>query len=177
MLELLGTMLQQNQEQGKSFMTAVQAMAVEQERQALGLREAVSNMSSKHASSPQLSKLLQRPDVFRPKDREEELTMWYEWAWTFKQWMLAVDASVHDHMEEVERDLAVSIDEDTMTDDAISMGKQLYAILTTMLKERPLHILNSIPNNNGFEACTQLWHLPVRQGHWRCLEQYPNTRT
>ena len=73
MLELLGTMLQQNQEQGKSFMTAVQAMAVEQERQALGLREAVSNMSSKHASSPQLSKLLQRPDVFRPKIEKKNL--------------------------------------------------------------------------------------------------------
>ena len=180
MLELLGTMLQQNQEQGKSFMTTVQAMAVEQERQALGLREAVSNMSSKHASSPQLSKLLQRPDVFRPKDREEELTMWYEWAWTFKQWMLAVDASVHDHMEEVERDLAVSIDEDTMTDDAISMGKQLYASLTTMLKERPLQILKSIPNNHGFEAWRVLRTTLAPTSKTRALallgaiSQYPN---
>ena len=44
MLEVLGNMLQQNQEQGRSFMTAVQAMSVEQERQAVSLREAVANM-------------------------------------------------------------------------------------------------------------------------------------
>ena len=181
MLEVLGNMLQQNQEQGRSFMTAVQAMSVEQERQAATLREAVTNMGSKNSSGSQWSKLLQRPEVFRPKDREEELTLWYEWAWTFKQWMLAVSSDIHAHMEEVERDLSAEVDEDTMTDDAIAMGKQLYAILTTtMLKERPLQLLKSIAGNNGFEAWRVLHTTLAPTSKTRALallgaiSQYPN---
>ena len=180
MLEVLGNMLQQNQEQGRSFMTAVQAMSVEQERQAASLREAVTNMGSRNTSGTQWSKLLQRPEVFRPKDREEELTLWYEWAWTFKQWMLAVNPEIHAHMEEVERDLSSEVDEDTMTDEAIAMGRQLYAILTTMLKERPLQLLKSIAGNSGFEAWRILHTTLAPTSKTRALallgaiSQYPN---
>ena len=152
MLEILGSMLQQTQEQNKVFMTAVQAMSVEQERQSSNLKHAVDSLQDRGSSGANFSKLLQRPDVFRPKDREEELTLWYEWAWTFKQWMLAVSPEIHGHLIEIEKDLSSEIDELSVSDDAMALSNKLYAVLTTMLRERPLQILRSVPDNNGFEA-------------------------
>ena len=101
MLELLGNILMQNQEQSNTFVTAVQAMSLEQQRQSSNLREVVSSLQhDKNQPGVNFSKLLQRPEVFRPKDREEELTLWYDWAWTFKQWMLAISPEIHAHLRD-----------------------------------------------------------------------------
>ena len=162
MLEVIGNM-----------MNAVHA-------QSSSLKEAVENLNNRTSSGPSLSKLLQRPEIFRPKDREEELTLWYEWAWTFKQWMLAVSPEIHASLEEIEKDLSSVCIEETMTDDAISQGKQLYAILTTMLRERPLQLLKSIPGNNGYEAWRVLHTTLAPTSKTRALallgaiSQYPN---
>ena len=58
------------------------------------------------------------PQVFKPRDREEELTMWQDWAWTFKQWVLAVNPEIHTGLEEIEKDLTTECVEETRTDDA-----------------------------------------------------------
>ena len=165
MLEVIGNM-----------MNAVHA-------QSSSLKEAVENLNNRTSSGPSLSKLLQRPEIFRPNDREEELTLWYEWAWTFKQWVLAVSPEIHASLEEIEKDLSSVCIEETMTDDAISQGKQLYAILTTMLRERPLQLLKSIPGNNGYEAWRVLHTTLAPTSKTRALallgaisaiSQYPN---
>ena len=180
MLEILGSMLQQTQEQNKVFMTAVQAMSVEQERQSSNLKHAVDSLQDRGSSGANFSKLLQRPDVFRPKDREEELTLWYEWAWTFKQWMLAVSPEIHGHLIEIEKDLSSEIDELSVSDDAMALSNKLYAVLTTMLRERPLQILRSVPDNNGFEAWRVLHTTLAPKSKTRALallgaiSQYPN---
>eukprot|EP00439_Symbiodinium_sp_Y106_P006968 s10135_g1.t1 len=56
MLELLGNILMQNQEQSNTFMAAVQAMSLEQQRQSSNLREVVSNL---------LEQLLKMEDLFK----------------------------------------------------------------------------------------------------------------
>ena len=137
-------------------------------------------MQDRGSSGATFSKLLQRPDVFRPKDREEELTLWYEWAWTFKQSMLAVSPEIHGHLLEIEKDLGREMDEFEVSDDAMALSNKLYAVLTTMLRERPLQLLRSVPNNNGFEAWRVLHTTLAPTSKTRALallgaiSQYPN---
>ena len=59
---------------------------------------------------------------------------------------------------EIEKDLSAEIDDLTVTDEVMALSRQLYAVLTTMLKERPLQLLRSVPDNNGFEAWRVLHH-------------------
>ena len=137
MIAGLGALVAQGQEQTRAVMNAFQG---------------VSSHLSQDRKAQSWSRHLPRPEVFKPKDREEELTMWQDWAWTFKQWVLAVNPEIHTGLEEIEKDLTTECVEDTMTDDAVAQGKQLYSMLTTLLRERPLNLLKSVEGNNGYEA-------------------------
>ena len=151
-LEALGNMVMQGQEQNRSFMGLFQSMSIEQQRQSEELKEAVTHLGSRKEAPTGWTKFIPRPDPFKPKDREEELTQWQDWSWSFKQWILAISPEMYTAIEEVEQDLSSPCEEATMTDDAILQGKQLYAILTSMLRERPLQILKSVTGANGFET-------------------------
>ncbi|OLP98193.1 hypothetical protein AK812_SmicGene19338 [Symbiodinium microadriaticum] len=72
------------------------------------------------------------------------------------------------------------MDEFEVSDDAMALSNKLYAVLTTMLRERPLQLLRSVPNNNGFEAWRVLHTTLAPTSKTRALallgaiSQYPN---
>ena len=107
--------------------------------------------------------------------------MWQDWAWTFKQWVLAVNPEIHTGLEEIEKDLTTERVEDTMTRDAVAQGKQLYSMLTTLLRECPLNLLKSVEGNNGYEAWRILSRTLAPKSKTRALAllgaiaQYPAT--
>ena len=94
--------------------------------------------------------------------------------------MLAISPEIHAHLLEIEKDLSTEIDDLTVTDEVMALSRQLYAVLTTMLKERPLQLLRSVPDNNGFEAWRVLHTTLAPKSKTRALallgaiSQYPN---
>ena len=104
------------------------------------------------------SRLIAKPDVFKPKDREEELSQFTEWSWQFKQYVRVISPNMFALLETVESDLEVENDHSIMSDEDVEMSKQLYALLASLLRERPVQILKAITDGNGCEV----WRTLVR---------------
>ena len=51
------------------------------------------------------AKTLQRPEVWKPRDHEEEMNGWPEWSFLFKSFMVMLDGTFERDLEVVERDL------------------------------------------------------------------------
>ena len=101
---------------------------------------------------PNWSRMLPKPDVWRPRTREEELSGWSDFDWNLLQYMSAVDPQTANLMREVHSKPDEELDELSMADAVVQQSKSLYALLSCLLRERPLQILKSIPSSNGFEA-------------------------
>ena len=82
------------------------------------------------------SRVIAKPDVFKPKDREEELSQFTEWSWQFKQYVRVISPNMFALLETVESDLEVENDHSIMSDEDVEMSKQLYALLASLLRER-----------------------------------------
>ena len=104
------------------------------------------------------SRVIAKPDVFKPKDREEELSQFTEWSWQFKQYVRVISPNMFALLETVESDLEVENDHSIMSDEDVEMSKQLYALLASLLRERPVQILKAITDGNGCEV----WRTLVR---------------
>ncbi|OLP74742.1 hypothetical protein AK812_SmicGene45639, partial [Symbiodinium microadriaticum] len=91
-------------------------------------------------------------------DREEELSQFTEWSWQFKQYVRVISPNMFALLETVESDLEVENDHSIMSDEDVEMSKQLYALLASLLRERPVQILKAITDGNGCEV----WRTLVR---------------
>ncbi|CAE6963910.1 unnamed protein product [Symbiodinium sp. CCMP2592] len=97
------------------------------------------------------SRVIGKPDVFKPKDREEELSQFSEWSWQFKQYVRVICPGMHKLLESVESDLEDTNVHSEMSAETLDLSKQLYALLASLLRERPVQILKAIPDGNGCE--------------------------
>ena len=113
------------------------------------------------------SRFVGKPDIFHPKDREEELSQFPEWAWQFKQYLRVVSPSIHGLVEGVEAELDEECDHESMVDEAVEHSKTLYALLSSLLRERPVQILKAIPDGNGCEV----WRMSGRWLHLRSQDR------
>ena len=104
------------------------------------------------------SRVIARPDIFKPKDREEELSQFPDWSWAFKQYVRVISPNMFTLLESVEADLDDECDHAEMSAETVDMSKQLYALLASLLRERPVQILKAVPNGNGCEV----WRTLVR---------------
>ena len=96
--------------------------------------------------------------MFKPKDCEEELSQFTEWSWQFKQYVRVISPNMFALLETVESDLEVENDHSIMSDEDVEMSKQLYALLASLLRERPVQISKAITDGNGCEV----WRTLVR---------------
>eukprot|EP00439_Symbiodinium_sp_Y106_P035577 s4713_g4.t1 len=129
------------------------------------------------------SRLLPRPDIFKPQTRDEEISGFPEWAWQRKQYLHAIDGDMCDMVEEVESDLSAEVLLGNVSPEAQNQAKKLYALLTTLVRERPLQLLRSAEQGNGFEA----WRLltstlaPASKSRslalWGAITQFPAMST
>ena len=100
-------------------------------------------------------KLLQKPSTFDPATREQEISLWKEWAWSFEQYLSNIDPLFTDD-EKVLRDNPTSyVDASVQHDDEKKRGALLYSLLASLVKQRPLMVVRSVLNNNGLEAYRQ----------------------
>ena len=103
------------------------------------------------------SKVLPKPEQFKPKNREDELSMWPEWQWSFKQYVGAISSSMAELLDEVERDPETEMSHLMMADAVVPQSRALYALLASLMKGRPLDIVRSVTESNGFEAYRLLY--------------------
>lgn len=99
---------------------------------------------------------LQRPEVWKPTDREEEMSGWPEWSFLFKVFMVMLDGDCEHDSEMAKRDLE---NERRMEDylGAEKAGtKRLYSSLVSYTKGRPLRIVRTVVGNDSFRAWQHL---------------------
>ena len=102
-------------------------------------------------------KMLPKPGIFDPKDREAELSSFRDWWWSVEQYLDAVDTEYLAHFDIVRQNLDTAIRMSTLTAEQHRRGAFLYGLLASLLKGRPLMMLKGIERGNGFEAVRQLF--------------------
>ena len=123
--------------------------------------QAVNAMASTSNATPSSGsdwfKVLPKPAVFDPKDREQELSQFRDWWWQVEQYVVAVDPQfssdfdhVRTHMEE-EQSLV------EQSPDRTKRSGFLYGLLASLMRQRPLLLLKGVEQGNGIEAVRQLF--------------------
>ncbi|CAE7436535.1 unnamed protein product [Symbiodinium sp. CCMP2592] len=127
--------------------------------------QAVLETSESYRRSDVLRTLIQKPDVFRPDTREQEVEQWSEWKHMIKNYLSVVDTKMLEDMETIEKSPTRPSTVDGMDAAVRKRSIELYAILLSFVRQRPAKLVRGVPSNNGFEA-------------WRVLvgEMQPATR-
>ena len=101
------------------------------------------------------SKYVRSPDVFNPKSTDEEQSLWPEWSFTFKQWMAIQSEEFTADFEKAEQaDDIVAFE--AYSPEIRARSVRLYAVLSTYLRGRPLRILRSVKQNDGYRVWRML---------------------
>ncbi|CAE7534628.1 GIP [Symbiodinium sp. CCMP2592] len=90
-----------------------------------------------------LTKVLPKPDPFRPTTRDEEFAQWPQWSWTFEQYLSCLEP-------EFRQQTAVILS--SLDESAKRRSRLLYGMLNGLLYERGRRLLRSVQDQNGFEA-------------------------
>ena len=101
-------------------------------------------------------KLLQKPSTFDPATREQEISLWEEWAWAFEQYLSNIDPLFSEDVKVLRDNPTSYVDVSVQHDDEKKRGALLYSLLASLVKQRPLMVVRSVHNNNGLEAYRQL---------------------
>lgn len=97
------------------------------------------------------SKVVRQPEVFNPKNQEEEIALWQDWKLGFRSWLFFAQEDFRSDLDGAERAVQPMAFED-MTLEQHTRSEKLHSILIGLLRERPLKILRAIEDGNGLEA-------------------------
>eukprot|EP00439_Symbiodinium_sp_Y106_P029208 s5963_g3.t1 len=94
-------------------------------------------------------------EVWRPTSGDEELRTWREGWLQFSTWLLTNDPSYEKDLEE--RDVDIAVDSDLMDATMLARSHRLYAVLRSLVKNRPFLIVRAYEKKKeGFEALRAL---------------------
>ena len=102
-------------------------------------------------------KVLPKPGVFDPKDRESEWSSFRDWWWSVEQYLMAVDVEFLSHFVVLRQNLDTPIVVNSLTAEQKGRGTFLYGLLASFIRNRPLLMLKGMDRGNGFEAVRQLF--------------------
>ena len=103
------------------------------------------------------SRVLKGPDVFAPGTLDEEVSAWQDWAFIFKNYVGFMDPNYLSEFSWAEaHDGPIKESEYVSGSDKGRRAVKLYSVLSSYLKNRPLKILRSVLNNDGFEVWRKL---------------------
>ena len=108
-------------------------------------------------------KVVKQPEMFYPKNRQEELTQWQGWRLGFRSWLFDAQEDYRTDLDNVEK-RTTAIDFIDMTLEQHAGAERLHSILVGLLRGRTLKILRSVEEGNGLEA-------------WRALNRQMAPRT
>ncbi|CAE7776825.1 GIP [Symbiodinium sp. CCMP2592] len=98
-----------------------------------------------------LTKVLPKPDPFRPTSRDEEFAQWPQWSWTFEQYLSCLEPEFSSELRDYGRQqTAVTLS--SLDEGAKRRSRLLYGMLNGLLYERGRRLLRSVQDQNGFEA-------------------------
>ena len=143
----------------QALVAAVQAAQVAAQA-AQAAAEKISSSTAQGVSGPgkdqtSLLKLINTPEPFAPKTRDEEVMQWSEWKYGFVSWLSgAVDVTYREELEHVEKNGTTEISDEDLSDQIRRRTIQLFTILGTLLRGRPLKIHRAMDKKgtrSGFE--------------------------
>ena len=101
-------------------------------------------------------KLLPKPSNFDPKNREEEISQWRDWSWSFKQYLASLDPKFVGEIKTIRENVTTEIDPSVQTDPELKRSSFLYGLLASLVRQRPLLVVKQTADSNGFEAFRKL---------------------
>ena len=106
------------------------------------------------------SKVCKCPENFGGGTVEEDQAKWADFSMAFKAWLYYADEMFRSEIEDLE---ATKLSKATVlsawTTEAQSRSKQLYSILSGILKGRSLQLLRAVGEQHGYEGWRQLVNL------------------
>ena len=87
---------------------------------------------------------LLKPEVWSPGTVDEEQPTWPEWSFIEEEFM--------NDLEHVEKDLEQDLKLSDYKEEVQKRAKKLYAYLVSFVKGRPLRIVRSVTDTDGFRA-------------------------
>ena len=101
-------------------------------------------------------RLLPKPGSFDPGSREDEIAKWRDWSWSFEQYVGTLDPNFVTEIERIRKTPSVEVDMSIMASDEQKRCIFLYSLLASVLKNRPLVLLKSVKDFNGYECYREL---------------------
>ena len=107
------------------------------------------------------SKVIRQPDPFGSENHEEDLSKWQDFTVNFKAWLFYGDSGFESDLHRVETNYASTPIEFPRSEpnDVQERCKQLFNILTGILRGKPLRLLRQTSERNGFEVWRKLVQL------------------
>ena len=66
--------------------------------------------------------------LMKKNNREQKVSLWRDWYWSLKQYLLVVDGKYETDLEEVERADHEEVDWDLLDDDEQHRGRFMYSL-------------------------------------------------
>ena len=102
------------------------------------------------------SKVVRMPDSFGSEDHEQDQKGWRDFLHNFKSWLYYADGSFETGLTNVDQHPKDALDLNSMEPSHKAKSVQLYAILSGLLKGKPLRVLRQQEDRNGLEVYRQL---------------------
>ena len=101
------------------------------------------------------SKVVRSPEIFEPRNMEEELSQWQDWRLAFKSWITFAEEAYNKEIDTIEGS-ETEVKLASMTTEERGRSEKLYAMLVGLLRNRPLKLLRAVEGRNGYEVWRQL---------------------
>ena len=115
-----------------------------------------SSLGSSSTDEKAWYRLLPKPTSFDPGSREDEIAKWRDWSWSFEQYVGTLDPSFVTEIDRIRKTPDVEVDMSIMASDEQKRCIFLYSLLASVLKNRPLMLLKSVKDFNGYECYREL---------------------
>ena len=104
------------------------------------------------------SKVIRQPDPFGSENHEEDLSKWQDFTVNFKAWLFYGDSGFETDLHRIETNYASTPIGFPRAEpnDVQERCKQLFNILTGILRGKPLRLLRQTSEGNGFEVWRKL---------------------
>ena len=156
----LETMAQLSEEAQMMLQSVTQAAKAAADA-AQALRESNIQQLAKSTGFAEANTTVQCPKEFGSSVSAEDQNGWSDFAFAFKQWLCFADTAFTADLDFVEEhsDVAVTYKDTAEGKASEQRSKKLYAILSGILRNRPLRLLKQVADNNGLEVWRQLHSL------------------
>ena len=111
------------------------------------------------------NRVLSKPDPFGSTSHEVDLSSFQDWVQTFINWITFADGEY----QVVEKNLDTAIDISKEDAEVRQRGTKLYAVLSSMLRNKVRTILKQVEGRNGFEVWRQLHNIYAPKTRARSL--------